>query len=105
MDEGWIDFVRTIRQENAKSNRRLFKILTIIKGKSFVDSLQKLIKVGGGLPQIRICKHPKGLRMNERRYSGITELWVESYQSAGENKMYGTIYIQVKPDRWICYNF
>lgn len=99
-DEDWKNFVRGVRQENAKSNRRLFKIVEKIKGKSFVDSVNRLSKQGGRLPQIRISRKPEGIKLKDNRWSAIPEIWIDQKQSV-EREATGHIYIQVKENRWL----
>lgn len=96
---GWKNFVRTIRQENARSNRRLYKILIEIKGKSFIDSVDRLAKQKKGLPQIRISRKPEGMRLKDNRWSAIPEIWIDQKQTAEGPA--GRIYVQVKENRWI----
>jgi hypothetical protein len=93
-------FIRSVRQENARSNRRLYKILLVIKGKSFVDSLKRLAMQKGGLPKIRISRQPKGIRMKDNRWSAIPEIWIDQKQSV-ERGATGHIYVQVKENRWV----
>lgn len=102
-DRDWKAFVKTIRQENARSNRRLYKILTEIKGKSFVQSLDKIAKKLGGLPKIRVAREPKGILLKDNRYSGITEMWIDQKQT--EEGATGQIYIQVKENRWVTFHY
>jgi len=106
-DAGWNDFVRSNRQSNARSNRRLFKLLKKIKGESFVHSLNQLSKIDGGLPRIRITRTPKGMRLKDNRYSSIPEIWVDQKQNFiyGTNIVSGEIYVQVKETRWVFFNY
>lgn len=102
-EEGWKNFVRSVRQENAKSNRRLYKILEKIKGKSFVDSVKRLATTKGRLPQIRIARKPEGMRLKDNRWSAIPELWIEQKQT--EDGATGYMYVQVKETRWLKINY
>lgn len=98
-DAGWRDYVRSIRQENAKSNRRLYKLLVQIKGKSFVDSIKRLATQNGSLPQIRISRQPVGIKMKDNRWSAILEIWIDQKQT--EQGVTGFVYVQVKKDRFL----
>lgn len=102
-EAGWKDFVRSNRQANSKSNRRLFRLLRKIKSDSFVHSLNQLSKISGGLPQIRVSREPKGMRVKDNRYSAIPEIWVDQKQGSiyGPGTVSGTIYVQVKENRWV----
>lgn len=102
-EQGLKDFVRSIRQENAKSNRRLYKILEPIKGKSFVDSVKNLLKSQDGLPQIRIARKPLGVCLKDNRWSAIPELWIDQRQSTDGST--GYLYVQVKDNRWLKIHF
>ncbi len=99
-ERDWKNFVRLIRQENARSNRRLYKILTGIKGKSFVDSVDRLAKQNGHLPKIRITKKPEGIRLKDGRWSAIPEIWIDQKQSV-QREATGNIYVQVNENRWL----
>ena len=105
-DAGWRDFVRSVRQENAKSNRRLYKIIEAIRGKSFVDSLKNCVKSTSkyGLPQLRISRYPEGIKLKDNRWSGISEIWVDQKSNA-QIGMEGAVYVQVKENRFIKINF
>lgn len=98
-DAWWKNFVQAVRQENARSNRRLYKILEPIKGKSFVDSVKRLATGKGRLPQIRISREPKGMKLKDNRWSAIPELWIDQQQT--EEGPTGHIYVQVKENRWL----
>lgn len=106
-DAGWKDFVRSNRQANSRSNRRLFRLLRKIKSGSFVHSLNQLSKINGGLPQIRIAREPNGMRLKDNRYSAIPEIWVDQKQGSmyGPNSASGDIYIQVKENRWVYFHY
>lgn len=106
-DAGWKDFVRSNRQANSKSNRRLFRLLRKIKSDTFAHSLNQLSKIAGGLPQIRISREPKGMRLKDNRYSAIPEIWVDQKQGSiyGPNTVTGNIYVQVKENRWVYFHF
>lgn len=106
-DEGWKNFIRSVRQFNSRSNRRLFKLLRKIKSESFVHSLNQLSKITGGLPQIRVARQPKGMRIKDNRYSAIPEIWIDQKQGSvyGPNTVKGYIYIQVKYNRWVYFHF
>lgn len=103
---GWRDFVRSVRQENAKSNRRLYKIIEAVRGKSFVDSLKNCVKATskGGLPQLRITRRPKGIRLSDNRWSSILEIWIDQ-KSNNQLGMKGAAYVQVKENRFVKINF
>lgn len=98
-DAGWNDFVKSIRQENARSNRRLYKILTEIKGKSFVDSVKRLATEKGRLPKIRVSRCPAGIKLKDNRWSAIPEIWIDQKQT--EDGAKGDMYVQVKENRWL----
>lgn len=102
-DAGWKNFVRSIRQSNAKSNRRLYKILEPIKGRSFVDSVKNLLKSQEGLPQIRISRTPIGMCLKDNRWSAIPELWIDQTQT--EEGPTGYLYVQVKEKRFLKIHF
>lgn len=106
-EEGWKIFVRANRQANSKSNRRLFRLLKKIKSDSFVHSLNQLSKITGGLPQIRVTREPKGMRLKDNRYSGIPEIWVDQKQGSiyGSDTATGKIYVQVKENRWVYFQY
>lgn len=106
LDREWRNFIRWVRQENAKSNRRLYKIIEAIRGKSFVDSLKNLVKATskGGLPQLRITRRPEGIRLSDNRWSGIPEIWVDQ-RSHVEIGIKGAVYVQVKENRFVKINF
>lgn len=106
-DAGWKDFVRARRQANARSNRRLFKLLRRIKSDSFVHSLNQFSKINGGLPQVRVSRSPKGMRLKDNRYSAIPEIWIDQRQGSmyGPNTAEGHIYIQVKENRWVYFHY
>lgn len=106
-ESGWKNFIRSNRQANSKSNRRLFRLLRKIKSDSFVHSLNQLSKINGGLPQIRISREPKGMRLNDNRYSAIPEIWIDQKQGSmyGPNTVSGNIYVQVKENRWVCFHY
>lgn len=103
IEKGWRSFVRSVRQENARSNRRLYKLLLQIKGKSFVDSVDRLIKNKGGLPQIRISRQPLGICLKDNRWSAIPEIWIDQRQI--EEGATGYLYVQVKGKRWLKIHF
>jgi hypothetical protein len=98
-NEGWKQFIRSIRRENARSNRRLYKILELIKGKSFIDSVNRLATGKGRLPQIRVTREPKGIKLKDGRWSAIPELWVDQQQT--DEGATGYMYVQVKNNRWL----
>jgi hypothetical protein len=78
--------------------------LLVIKGKSFVDSLKRLATHKGGLPQIRISRQPKGIRMKDNRWSAIPEIWIDQRQGA-DGDATGHIYVQVKETRWVKFRY
>lgn len=106
-EEGWKNFIRASRQANSRSNRRLFKLLRKIKSDSFVHSLKQLSKITGGLPQIRVAREPKGMRLKDNRYSAIPEIWIDQKQGSvyGPNTVKGHIYVQVKENRWVYFHY
>lgn len=105
-DRDWKDFIRSVQQENAKSNRRLYKIIEAIRGKSFVDSLKHCVKATskGWVPKLRIARKPEGIRLSDNRWSGISQIWVNQ-KSSTEMGMEGAVYVQVKENRFVKINF
>lgn len=99
-DKGWRDFVNKIHKENQRSNERLFNVLEVIKGIQWVCELRNLAKNINEHSQIRIVKKPDGLVFKVKNWPTINEIWIEQ-KSSVEGGMSGSVYVQVKPNRWL----
>lgn len=98
-DEAWAEFVKEIHKENRKSNRRLFKLLTAIKGDAFVADLKKAANTINKGCRLRVAREPKGLVFGDRRWKTIPKIYVD--QKTNSDGVEGAVYIPVKPDRYI----
>jgi hypothetical protein len=100
---GWRNYVKGIRAENERSNKRLYRVLWKFKSQLFTTEVDAFAKINGGLPKIRVAKEPKGIRLKDNRWRSIPEIWIEQKQTAQGPA--GSIYIQVKDNRWITFHF
>ncbi|RYC66334.1 hypothetical protein [Spirosoma sordidisoli] len=92
---GWAQFVARRTAERERSNARLFRLLTAIRGEAFVSLLVGLMHhAKADDSRLRVYRQPKGVEVN----TAFGPLWID-YRFGAPSL--ATIYIQVKADRWI----
>lgn len=106
IEKGWTKFINSIIKENKRKNERLFKLLVAIKGERFVSDLRHLIQITGtSHVLLRITKEPKGDVFRDRRFASIPQFWIEQRAKADGLGLKGTMFVQVKSERWIRINY
>lgn len=85
-----------------KSNTRILKVFAYIKGEQFSNDLKQLSKIAGdGL--IKLAKSPKGMKIKDKRWSTIPEIWVN--QKATSEGIQGEIFVQISTNKWAYVSF
>lgn len=102
MNDGWNQFIQTVRDNNDRCNYRLLKLVEKIKGELFVTDLKVLLnRVDYGM--LGITRVPIGVCVGENRFATIPKVWID--QRVIDGNTHGSLCIQVKPDRWIIANY
>lgn len=105
-DEGFKSYINSIKKENNRKNKRLFKMLAQIVNEGFVIDLKAFMKAIDRKDNLwRIVRQPVGTPFKDRRFSTIKTIWVFQKASAEDGENVGSICIQVKQDRWIKLNY
>jgi len=99
-EKGWTEFIKGLQKENNSKNERLFKALTAVKGERFVSQLREMLEhIGCNHSLLHVVRQPVGMAINERRFSEISEIWVD--QKSTLEGYFGSVCVQVKPERWV----
>lgn len=104
-EEVWKDLAEAERRINLK-NKRVLKAIKSIKGKGFYRKLMDEIEESEGIVgEIEIIKQPKG-KYQECSGRLIPGIWVEQWGVGMEGDSWnGTICVQIKPNKYILWNF
>jgi hypothetical protein len=100
MNQGWQSFAKKEAEKTKRSNARIIRLLSAIKGTEFTMQLQayrKLVK--SETSAMRITRKPTGIAVTDKRFALIPNVWLE--QRECEDGKYAYVCIQVKPNRWV----
>lgn len=91
-----------------RSNKRMLRVLRKVKGRTFVKRLMELAEACEGVRgKIYLSKHPKGEKQPEDEFGRlIKHTWVDQRSVGMEGDSWeGTVSVQVKENKWICFNY
>lgn len=98
--KGWNRYINGIQKENEKSNERLCRVLLEFKSTEFINDLRNMHNAINPFCKMRIARKPSGFFIKaDKKYPTIPGLWID--QRSNEGGMSGTVYVQVKANRWI----
>ena len=99
LNEDWKKFLQSIRDENRQSNYRLLKVVGMVKGEAYLDSLKVILKQAGTAHLIRFSNKATGQVFNDKHWAGVGSVHIDQRSTA--EGMIMDIYILVKPNKYL----
>lgn len=91
-----------------RSNKRMLRVLRKVKGSTFVKRFLEVVESCEGVNgKIFLSKNPKGKQQSENEFGRlIKHIWVDQRSVGMEGDSFeGTVSVQVKPNKWVCFNY
>lgn len=101
MTEMYAQMERDIQQE-INSNNRIFRAVTSIKGKGFMDDLYELMEDSECKGKIEIVDEPRGEFQEETGFGCIVGIWVNEYSTGDSGVSFaGQIWVKIKNYKYL----
>ena len=99
-EEDWKQFVKSIREENRRSNYRLMKVIAKVKGIEYLESLKVILKTIGTGSLIRFSNKASGTVFHKPEWNGIGDIYIDQ-RSMPKDVMKCDIYMPLNPGKFL----